>query len=138
MSRSEAEVAAINSARHGQLPLFLPCQKEHSQLRGVEATAESSVEVLTHYAMTSAEEHADMLPCMQPPLIPFRQGQRGQLAWLEAVLEINGFTNEPLKHDILRGTLQADRQYFSAASSASPRPYNALHVAALSYCGEPH
>ncbi|KAH6940134.1 hypothetical protein HPB50_025363 [Hyalomma asiaticum] len=79
-----------------------------------------------------------MLPRLHPPLRPFKPGQRGHLAWLDAVLEINGITDEPTKHALLLSTLPADLQYLAAASSASPRPYNALRAAVLAYNGEPY
>ncbi|KAH6925207.1 hypothetical protein HPB50_001651 [Hyalomma asiaticum] len=79
-----------------------------------------------------------MLPRLHPPLRPFKPGQRGHLAWLDAVLEINGITDEPTKHALLLSTLPADLQYLAAASSASPRPYNALCAAMLAYNGEPY
>ncbi|KAH6941316.1 hypothetical protein HPB50_016169 [Hyalomma asiaticum] len=75
-----------------------------------------------------------MLPCLNPPLRPFKPGLRGQLAWLDAVLEING-VNE---HALLLGTLPANLQYLSAASSASAGPYNTLRAAVLASNGEPH
>ncbi|KAH6942907.1 hypothetical protein HPB50_011532 [Hyalomma asiaticum] len=79
-----------------------------------------------------------MIPRLHPPLRPFKPGQRGHLAWLDAVLEINGITDEPTKHALLLSTLPADLQYLSAASLASPRPYNALRAAVLAYNGEPY
>ncbi|KAH6930516.1 hypothetical protein HPB50_014570 [Hyalomma asiaticum] len=78
-----------------------------------------------------------MIRRLHPPLRPFKPGQRGHLAWLDAVLEINGITDEPTKHALL-STLPADLQYLAAASSASPRPYNALRAAVLAYNGEPY
>ncbi|KAH6947939.1 hypothetical protein HPB50_022115 [Hyalomma asiaticum] len=77
-----------------------------------------------------------MLPRLHPLLRPFKPGKRGHLAWLDAVLEINGIIDEPTKHALLLSTLPAVLQYFSAASSASPRPYNALRAAVLAYKGE--
>ncbi|KAH6929173.1 hypothetical protein HPB50_023972 [Hyalomma asiaticum] len=79
-----------------------------------------------------------MLLRLHPPLSPFKPGQRGHLAWLDVVLEINGIIDEPTKHALLLSTLPADLQYLSAASSASPRPYNALRAAVLAYNGEPY
>ncbi|KAH6945393.1 hypothetical protein HPB50_008211 [Hyalomma asiaticum] len=79
-----------------------------------------------------------MLPRLHPPLRPFKPSQRGHLAWLDAVLEINGITDEPTKHALLLSTLPADLQYLSVASSASPRPYSALRAAVLAYNGEPY
>ncbi|KAH6943315.1 hypothetical protein HPB50_019453 [Hyalomma asiaticum] len=79
-----------------------------------------------------------MIPRLHPPLRPFKPGQRGHLAWLDAVLEINGIIDEPTKHTLLLSTLPADLQYLSAASSASPWPYNALRAAVLAYNGEPY
>ncbi|KAH6929689.1 hypothetical protein HPB50_004759 [Hyalomma asiaticum] len=81
----------------------------------------------------TAEQPAVMLQCLHPPLRAFKQGQRGHLAWLDAVLEINNIIDEPTKHALLFSTLPADLQYLSAASSASPRPYNALRAAVLAY-----
>ncbi|KAH6931475.1 hypothetical protein HPB50_024632 [Hyalomma asiaticum] len=78
-----------------------------------------------------------MIPRLHPPLRPFKPGQRGHLAWLDAVLEINGITDEPTKHALL-SSLPADLQYLAAASTASPRPYNALRAAMLAYNGEPY
>ncbi|KAH6943493.1 hypothetical protein HPB50_022145 [Hyalomma asiaticum] len=86
----------------------------------------------------TAEQPAAVLPRLHPPLRPFKPGQRGHLAWLDAVLEINGITDEPTKHAVLLSTLPADLQYLSAASLASPRPYNALRAAVLAYNGEPY
>ncbi|KAH6941357.1 hypothetical protein HPB50_016955 [Hyalomma asiaticum] len=79
-----------------------------------------------------------MLPRLHPPLTPFKPGQRGHLAWLDAVLEINGITDEPTKHRRwpVHGptTLSAlpcwPTTYFAAAARKravvpSPRPTHA-------------
>ncbi|KAH6920706.1 hypothetical protein HPB50_028305 [Hyalomma asiaticum] len=79
-----------------------------------------------------------MLPRLHPQLRPFKPGQRGPPVWLDAVLEINGITDEPTKHAVLLSNLPADLQYLAAASPASPRPYNALRAAVLAYNGEPY
>ncbi|KAH6932847.1 hypothetical protein HPB50_010241 [Hyalomma asiaticum] len=79
-----------------------------------------------------------MLPRLHPPLRPFKPGQQGQLSWLDALLEMSGITDQPTKHALLCSTLLANLQYLSAASSASPRPCNALRAAVLAYNGEPY
>ncbi|KAH6927249.1 hypothetical protein HPB50_001125 [Hyalomma asiaticum] len=60
-----------------------------------------------------------MVPLLHPPLRPFKLGQRDQLTWLDAVLEINGITKQPKTLAILLSCLQADLQYLLAASSAN-------------------
>ncbi|KAH7958045.1 hypothetical protein HPB51_027970 [Rhipicephalus microplus] len=77
-----------------------------------------------------------MFPQLCPPVPPFQSTYpKVWFMQLDAVLAVNGITDQPLMHAILHYALPVELHHLAATSSTSPQPYDALCTAVLARNG---
>ncbi|KAH8030541.1 hypothetical protein HPB51_008186 [Rhipicephalus microplus] len=77
-----------------------------------------------------------MFPQLCPPVPPFQSTYpKVWFMQLDAVLAVNGITDQLLMHAILLDALPVELRHLAATSSTSPQPYDALCTAVLARSG---
>ncbi|KAH7964392.1 hypothetical protein HPB51_027370 [Rhipicephalus microplus] len=77
-----------------------------------------------------------MFPQLCPPVPPFQSTYpKVWFMQLDAVLAVNGITDQLLMHAILLDALPVELRHLAATSSTSPQPYDALCTAVLAHTG---
>ncbi|KAH8039358.1 hypothetical protein HPB51_005688 [Rhipicephalus microplus] len=77
-----------------------------------------------------------MFPKLCPPVPPFQSTYpKVWFMQLDAVLAVNGITDQLLMHAILLDALPVELRHLAATSSTSPQPYDALCTAVLARSG---
>ncbi|XP_075732406.1 uncharacterized protein LOC119175854 isoform X1 [Rhipicephalus microplus] len=83
-----------------------------------------------------AERPAAMFPQLCPPVPPFQSTYpKVWFMQLDAVLALNGVTEQPLMHAILHDALPVELRHLSATSTSSQQPYDDLCSAVLASYG---
>ncbi|KAH8026107.1 hypothetical protein HPB51_016117 [Rhipicephalus microplus] len=77
-----------------------------------------------------------MFPQLCPPVPPFQSTYlKVWFMQLNAVLALNGVTDQPLMHAILQDALPVEFRHLSGTSTSSQQPYDDLCSAVLASCG---